>query len=113
MAVTMKNAIFWDVAPCRSCVNRRFRGTYHLHLQGRKIRVQGTSMSRWLNVIQFYLQTFLCHTSMNICLFLCFFVIYMFCHDYMYFDQILHDGRGSPLRKFETLEISQRILETP
>jgi hypothetical protein len=21
-AVTMKNAVFWDVAPCRSCVNR-------------------------------------------------------------------------------------------
>jgi hypothetical protein len=26
-AVTMKNAIFWDVAPCRSCVNRCFGGT--------------------------------------------------------------------------------------
>jgi hypothetical protein len=24
----MKNAVFWDVAPCRSCVNRRFGGTY-------------------------------------------------------------------------------------
>jgi hypothetical protein len=34
IAVTMKNAVFWDVAPCRSCVNRRFEGTYHLHLQG-------------------------------------------------------------------------------
>jgi hypothetical protein len=32
-AVTMKNAVFWDVAPCRSCVNRRFGGTYLLHLQ--------------------------------------------------------------------------------
>jgi hypothetical protein len=29
-AVTMKNAVFWDVAPCRSCVNRRFGGTYRL-----------------------------------------------------------------------------------
>jgi hypothetical protein len=28
--VTMKNAVFWDVAPCRSCVNRRFGGMYHL-----------------------------------------------------------------------------------
>jgi hypothetical protein len=37
-AVTMKNAIFWDVVPCRSCVNRRFGGKYRLHLQGRKIR---------------------------------------------------------------------------
>jgi hypothetical protein len=26
-AVPMKNAVFWDVAPCRSCVNRRFGGT--------------------------------------------------------------------------------------
>jgi hypothetical protein len=32
-AVSMKNAVFWDVAPCRSCVNRRFGGTYRLHLQ--------------------------------------------------------------------------------
>jgi hypothetical protein len=23
----MKNAVFWDVAPCRFCVNRRFGGT--------------------------------------------------------------------------------------
>jgi hypothetical protein len=28
----MKNAVFWDVAPCRSCVNRRFGGTYRLHV---------------------------------------------------------------------------------
>jgi hypothetical protein len=26
-AVTMKNAVFWDVTPCRSCKNRRFGGT--------------------------------------------------------------------------------------
>jgi hypothetical protein len=36
--VTIKNAVFWDVAPCKSCVNRRFGGTYRLHFQGRKIR---------------------------------------------------------------------------
>jgi hypothetical protein len=29
----MKNAVFWDVAPCRYFVNRRFGGTYRLHLQ--------------------------------------------------------------------------------
>jgi hypothetical protein len=40
------NAVFWDVAQCRSCVNRRFGGTCRLHLQGRKIRVRGTSGSR-------------------------------------------------------------------
>jgi hypothetical protein len=26
-AVTMKNAVFWDVTPCGSCKNRRFEGT--------------------------------------------------------------------------------------
>jgi hypothetical protein len=26
--ITMKNAVLWDVAPCRSCVNRRFGGTW-------------------------------------------------------------------------------------
>jgi hypothetical protein len=35
----MKNAVFWDVAPCRSSgLSRRFGGTYRLHLKGRKIR---------------------------------------------------------------------------
>jgi hypothetical protein len=31
----MKKAVFWDVAPCRCGVNRRFGGTYRLHLQAR------------------------------------------------------------------------------
>jgi hypothetical protein len=31
-AMTMKKAAFWDVAPCISCVNRRFGGTYRLQL---------------------------------------------------------------------------------
>jgi Ca2+/Na+ antiporter len=43
----MKNAVFCDVAPCRSCVSRRFGGTYRLHFQSRKIRERGTSVSRW------------------------------------------------------------------
>jgi hypothetical protein len=34
--VTMTNAVLWDVAPCRYCINRRFGGTYRLHLQGRR-----------------------------------------------------------------------------
>jgi hypothetical protein len=33
----MNVAIFWDIAPCSRYVNRCFGGTYHLHLQGRKI----------------------------------------------------------------------------
>jgi hypothetical protein len=32
----LKNVIFWDMVPCRYCVNRRFVGMYRLHLQGRK-----------------------------------------------------------------------------
>jgi hypothetical protein len=36
MVVTVKNAVFWDMVPCRYCVNQHFGGTYHLHLQGKK-----------------------------------------------------------------------------
>jgi hypothetical protein len=36
MAVTMKNAIFWDMTLYGSCKNQRFSGTYHLHFQGQK-----------------------------------------------------------------------------
>jgi hypothetical protein len=36
-AVIMKSTIFWDIKPCSPLsVNRKFGGTYHLHLQGRK-----------------------------------------------------------------------------
>jgi hypothetical protein len=41
-AVTMKNVVFWDVTPCRACVNRSFGGRYRLHFQGRKIRERET-----------------------------------------------------------------------
>jgi hypothetical protein len=34
--VTKNNAVFSDVAPCRSRVNWRFGGTYPFHLQGRR-----------------------------------------------------------------------------
>jgi hypothetical protein len=37
-AVTMKNAVFWDVTPCGSCKNRRFGGTWLLLHQGDKNR---------------------------------------------------------------------------
>jgi hypothetical protein len=29
-------------------MNRRFGGTYRIHLQGRKIRERGTTVNRWL-----------------------------------------------------------------
>jgi hypothetical protein len=45
----LKNVVFWDVALCRSCINRRFGGTYRLHLQGRRIRERGSSVSKWLH----------------------------------------------------------------
>jgi hypothetical protein len=50
----MKNAVFWDVAPCRSCeMNRRFGGSYRLYLQGRNPRARNqreqvaATCSRW------------------------------------------------------------------
>jgi hypothetical protein len=46
-AVATKNAVFWDVAPCRSCVNRRFGGTYRLHLHGRKLLTLVILPWRW------------------------------------------------------------------
>jgi hypothetical protein len=43
-AVVMKSIIFWDVTPCSLLrFNRRFRGTYRLHLQGRRKDFQQVS----------------------------------------------------------------------
>jgi hypothetical protein len=37
-AVVMKSSLFWDITPCCPLeVNRRFRGTCRLHLQGLRI----------------------------------------------------------------------------
>jgi hypothetical protein len=36
--ITAKNVVFWDVALCRTWVNRRFGGMYRSHLQGGIIR---------------------------------------------------------------------------
>jgi hypothetical protein len=44
----MKNAVFWDVAQCSSFLNRRFGGTYHLHLQSREIYERRTRVRRRL-----------------------------------------------------------------
>jgi hypothetical protein len=48
-AVVMKSTIFWDTTPCSPLnVNRRFGGTYRLHLQGRKISsARNQRESRW------------------------------------------------------------------
>jgi hypothetical protein len=37
-AVTMQNGVYWDVAPCGSCKNRRFGGTWRLLHEGDKNR---------------------------------------------------------------------------
>jgi hypothetical protein len=47
--VVMKSTIFWDITPCSPLkVNRRFGGTYHLHLQGRRIsRARNQRENKW------------------------------------------------------------------
>jgi hypothetical protein len=42
--VTVKNGVFWDVAPCGCCKNRRFRGTWRLLHQADKNRWTGTTL---------------------------------------------------------------------
>jgi hypothetical protein len=44
-----RNAVFWDVTPCGSSKNRRFRGTYHLHHHGyMNRRARNNSLFRFL-----------------------------------------------------------------
>jgi hypothetical protein len=56
MAVTMKNSVFWDVMPCGSCKNRRFRGTYRFHHQSGKPHGVTSQKMAFLNVILNYIQ---------------------------------------------------------
>jgi hypothetical protein len=43
--VTIKNDVFWGVAPCGSCENQRFGGTYRLHHQVEKNQRARNSVS--------------------------------------------------------------------
>jgi hypothetical protein len=45
-AVTMKNAVFWDIT-CGSCENRRLEGEYRLLHQGYKNRRAGNFSSKY------------------------------------------------------------------
>jgi hypothetical protein len=45
-ALTMKNAIFWDIKPCGSCKKRRFGGTQRLRHQVDKNRWTRKNVSR-------------------------------------------------------------------
>jgi hypothetical protein len=48
-AVVMKSIVFWDMTPCSPLsFNRRFGGTYHLYLQGRRNKFsKNQQASRW------------------------------------------------------------------
>jgi hypothetical protein len=47
-SVVMKSTIFGDITPCSPLkVNRRFRGTFRLHLQGRRISRGRSQRERW------------------------------------------------------------------
>jgi hypothetical protein len=53
-AVVMKSNIFWDITPCSPLkVNRRFGGTYRLHLQGRRKAEQETSVKAEATSVDF------------------------------------------------------------
>jgi hypothetical protein len=41
--VTIQNGVFWEVTPCGSCKNRRFRGAWRLLHQGGKNQWLGTT----------------------------------------------------------------------
>jgi hypothetical protein len=48
-AVTMKNAVFWDMVSCRSCVDRRFGGAYHLTI---KVEQSASKEPAWAVLLQ-------------------------------------------------------------
>jgi hypothetical protein len=46
--VVVKSIIFWDITPCSPLsVNRRFGGTYRLHLQGRRSSARNQQANRY------------------------------------------------------------------
>jgi hypothetical protein len=57
-AMIVKSSIFWDITPCSPLKdNRRFRGTYRLHLQDRTSRTRFKREIRWLSEISDYVGT--------------------------------------------------------
>jgi hypothetical protein len=61
----MKSTIVWDVTPCSPLkANRRFGGTYSLHLQGRRInRARNQRESMWQAELCWQLTTLLFYIS--------------------------------------------------
>jgi hypothetical protein len=68
-AVTTKSTVFWVVMLRNSERARRFGGTYHLHLQGRKVMQAKINRSRGLNGVPaqktVLLLTFVCLTTLS------------------------------------------------
>jgi hypothetical protein len=48
--VVMNVDIFWHIAPCSTYVNRRFRGIYDIHLEGKNSAEQETSVVRQIGI---------------------------------------------------------------
>jgi hypothetical protein len=48
VAELLKSSIFWAIMSCSPLqVNRRFGGTYHLYLQGRKVSQERNQRKAW------------------------------------------------------------------
>jgi hypothetical protein len=47
----MKNAVFWDMAPCRSCVNRRFEGT-SVYTRSRRRHIREDGILLWMRIVR-------------------------------------------------------------
>jgi hypothetical protein len=52
-AVTVKNVVFWDVALCGSCKNRRFGGKYCLHCQCENNQPNGNNVTSNYQLVTF------------------------------------------------------------
>jgi hypothetical protein len=64
ITISLKSTVFWDMTPCSPLnFNRRFGGTYRLHLQGRRNKYSGAYLllvrwfSPWVLTVSF------CHTD--------------------------------------------------
>jgi hypothetical protein len=73
-AVVMKSTVLWDIRPCSPLkVNQRFGGTYRLHIQGRRISRDRTSVKAGGKQLyprrQYSSNIFLCHILLSCCFF--------------------------------------------
>jgi hypothetical protein len=65
-ALVVKSTIFWDTTPYSPfSVNRRFGGTYRLHLQGRRNKFSKRKPASKQAASRFFSMTTRCHISIN------------------------------------------------